>query len=275
MDDKNKIASLELQLGQERLRNKQLTAKLKAADARNKTFPFEKLPPELRNMVYEKFLTRHRRITITRRPKRHTPKAFELLSHRRWNVRKPTCLLGPRGSSLLRTNRSIYMETLPMLYGANRFQFANVAALAQFMKDTGRGASHLRDISFRDWFTDATLQRAAALFVDIGALVQYRVRTDSVDSVQTLQTRVNQIARSSATFVRLGKTQADCRRRFDILRFATMYKRGIPELEALVKEAAEDGRSITRAAAGQARFKELLHERLVKRGILLPHGVAE
>ncbi|KAI6801114.1 hypothetical protein KC361_g1993 [Hortaea werneckii] len=134
----------------------------KAADAvtapPDKAFPFEKLPPELRNMVYEYYLVTPRQVLITRRRQRESSGAkgpFKLYSLAvadgtvlRRATAKNKSLLGFTGSSLLRVNKTIHQETESMLYGANRFLLTGNVTAMQFLQELGPRVPLLRHISF-------------------------------------------------------------------------------------------------------------------------------
>lgn len=287
MDDKDRIASLgaqirekDAQLRQKTQLIKQLTKRLqpyeiskqKAADARKKKiFPFEKLPPELRNMIYEFLFASDGAITIySQATGRSEPGK---LKSQRKSSRKHSH--GIEGIRMLRTNKAIYHEALPVLYGANTFIFEGLAAITTFMKDAVPGLNELRDISVAATCALPTRQKAAALFVNVGKLEQYRVCPERYGAWEVLKesftTRVADIARVSATFVNLSKAQVSRRRRFNILRFEC-DARFNPSLEVktLIMEGVEDTCGITTAAAAEMYIRKFVHERLVKRGILRP-----
>ncbi|KAI6834173.1 hypothetical protein KC340_g12706 [Hortaea werneckii] len=153
----------------------------KAAEATtipDKTFPFEKLPPELRNMVYEYYLVVPRHVLITRRRQRQNDTAgakrpFELYSLAvadgtvlRRATAKNKSLLGFTGSSLLRVNKTIHKEAESMLYGANRFLFTRNVTAMQFLQELGPRVSLLRHISL-ELYTLSSVDRIKPLLENL------------------------------------------------------------------------------------------------------------
>ncbi|KAI7363724.1 hypothetical protein KC354_g6267 [Hortaea werneckii] len=151
----------------------------KAADAvtapPDKAFPFEKLPPELRNMVYEYYLVTPRQVLITRRRQRQIGcfgakgpfKLYSLAVADGTVLRRATAknksLLGFTGSSLLRVNKTIHKETESMLYGANRFLLTGNVTAMQFLQELGPRVPLLRQISL-EFSTLSSMDRIKPLF---------------------------------------------------------------------------------------------------------------
>ncbi|KAK5732370.1 hypothetical protein LTR17_010546 [Elasticomyces elasticus] len=132
----------------------------------DKPFPFEKLPAELRNAVYEQYFVRDQPIEIIRRRMPYSsrnetevgwqrPETFGLNSgiHGRSALRgfKSVTLLGPQGLSLLLSNKTTYGEALPILYGANKFLFDTTVTVIRFMEMIGKQAEHLRQVKLLFW----------------------------------------------------------------------------------------------------------------------------
>ncbi|KAI7228168.1 hypothetical protein KC343_g7150 [Hortaea werneckii] len=164
----------------------------KAADAittPDKAFPFEKLPPELRNMVYEYYLVTPRQVLITRRRQRQNGSIgakgpFKLYSLAvvdgtvlRHATAKNKSLLGLTGSSLLRVSKSIHEETESMLYGANRFLFTRNVAAMQFLHELGPRTQLLRHVSI-EFYTNNNINCI------IPALDELRSANDKLDLLE-------------------------------------------------------------------------------------------
>lgn len=283
-DKEAQLHDKDAELRKEIQRSKQLNRKLqsyelskqKAADAKKKKiFPFEKLSPELRNMIYGYLLPCDGTIEISRMLTGNGKKRDATLH----SIHRPSPSMrvrGVPGSSLLRTNRAIHAEALPMLYGANQFEFQSPAALKHFLEYVGPAVNELRDISLPTGYEVATLQRSAALFVDIDKLEHFRVTAKLWAHIGDLTTCADDLARILATFVKLGETQADRRRRFDMICLKCKFPYTIhPAFTAFVMEGVEDTSGITTETATEIRVKKMVHVRLVARGILLPENAAQ
>ncbi|KAI7147254.1 hypothetical protein KC352_g28969, partial [Hortaea werneckii] len=162
-----------------------------AITTEDKAFPFEKLPPELRNMVYEYYLVTPRQVLITRRRQRQNGSIgaegpFKLFSLAvadgtvlRHATAKNKSLLGLTGSSLLRVNKTIRKETESMLYGANRFLFTRNVAAMQFLHELGPRTQLLRHVSF-DIYTISSIDRIKPLFDKL------RSANDKLDTLEVI-----------------------------------------------------------------------------------------
>lgn len=115
------------------------------------TFPFEKLPPELRQMVYERVFCR----SCTMDSTAHTTG----MENAKWNhsskihCQQPTKKQGvtldwPRPElrcmSLLLTNRLIYTEARPFLYNGHDFVFHSMKQFNSFVPQLGTSARFLK-----------------------------------------------------------------------------------------------------------------------------------
>lgn len=110
---------------------------------KKKIFPFASLPPELKNKIYGYVLTSEHEVPIIwkLRQYRHiaalgdTESFQSFLRRGRYNyLAKPTKQIETPsfGPNILRLNRQIYAETLPILYGANTFAFEDSRAMLAF-----------------------------------------------------------------------------------------------------------------------------------------------
>ncbi|KAI7354142.1 hypothetical protein KC320_g3586 [Hortaea werneckii] len=201
----------------------------KPADATttpDKAFPFEKLPPELRNMVYEYHLVTPRQVLITRRRQRQNGiigarGPFNLYSLAvadgevsRNATAKKKSLLGLTGSSLLRVSKSIHEETESMLYSANRFLFTRNVAAMQFLHELGPRIQLLRHVSF-DIYTISSIDRIKPLFDKLRS---------ANDKLETLEV----IVQHSSEY---GPQDAEKLARFHAFRFAVHIHRHQHRLE--------------------------------------------
>ncbi|RMY70372.1 hypothetical protein D0864_10899 [Hortaea werneckii] len=89
------------------------------------TFPFVRLPVELRQMVYERLFCRN-----------CTPKRRERVGP---NATRPE----PRHMSLLMTSKPIYTEAIPFLYNGHNFFFHNMSQFNRFVQELGTAARFL------------------------------------------------------------------------------------------------------------------------------------
>ena len=124
-----------------------------AAIVYDKIFPFEKLPAELREMVYKELFVRK-----TVRLKYCTP-AANIHIVKAWTT--PNCssekekklkakdriFLGKTGAAILCASRQIYNEALPVLYGWNTFEFQSTRAIRPWLTQTGSGIELLQSVS--------------------------------------------------------------------------------------------------------------------------------
>ncbi|KAK4550472.1 hypothetical protein LTR36_000051 [Oleoguttula mirabilis] len=230
LDDQSKIATLEAQLRQERLRNEQLTKQLtsrqtsgqKTAPAKKKAFPFDKMLAELRNKVYANLLTSDTPISIGRRqqPKRHIVVNGSFVKHPadttpplRSNVidHNGRSFFNKHGASILRVNKQTYQQAVTILYGSNTFVFIKQSALPQFVQGAGPGRGHLRHIVIADWNYRSNNAPMKSL-ADATRLQCLEIQRTSYHSAK-------QYEKGLRAFVKLGKTAKDRRRRFSLVRF--------------------------------------------------------
>ena len=142
--------------------------------SKNKIFPFDRLPAELKNHIYQLTLTTPEPIFLVSKTKayRHTIHREIMTpgnasgSHRRsryrryWNpsipsslsTAQPTTELTPLVPNLLLLNKQIYAEAQPILYGANAFAVEDTAALHSFLANIRpRNVATLTDITINGW----------------------------------------------------------------------------------------------------------------------------
>lgn len=218
----------------------------KPADATttpDKAFPFEKLPPELRNMVYEYHLVTPRVVLITRRRQRQNgiigaKGPFKLYSLAvadgevsRNATAKNKSLLGLTGSSLLRVSKSIHEERESMLYGANRFLFTRNVAAMQFLHELGPRIQLLRHVSF-DIYTRSSIDRIKPLFDKL------RSANDKLETLEVIVQHSSEYGPQDVCWFRqllhcyIGDgSQAEKLARFHAFRFAVHIHRHKHRLE--------------------------------------------
>ncbi|KAK5120172.1 hypothetical protein LTR85_006653 [Meristemomyces frigidus] len=88
-----------------------------------KIFPFERLPPELRNVIYENiFGTGDGQVL----------KARIQVTKGKSTATKKVPFLPKNGAAILRLNKVTYKEAFPLLYASHTFTFATTRTLEQF-----------------------------------------------------------------------------------------------------------------------------------------------
>lgn len=118
----------------------------------NKVFPFDQLPTELREVVYEEMLAGHK-LNIVRDSKegRFVPKSVTCRTG--VNFRYPMYysdrrrIFPNRALSILRVNKAISAEALSVLYGRNEFKFWDMKVMRDFMEMIQGNISLLREVS--------------------------------------------------------------------------------------------------------------------------------
>ena len=108
-------------------------------------FPFERLPPELRNAIYEHHFTTPKPITIYRKLvfcKKKQKTDFKLAARL-----GTVTYLRQNDTALLRLNKATHSEALPSLYGANGFVFDTGTSMAQFLSIIGPGITYLTSLA--------------------------------------------------------------------------------------------------------------------------------
>ena len=118
----------------------------------NKVFPFDQLPTELREVVYEELLAGHK-LNIIRESKegRFVPKSVTCGTG--INFRYPSYysdrprIFPNRALSILRVSKAISAEALSVLYGRNKFKFGDMKVMRDFMETIQDNTSLLREVS--------------------------------------------------------------------------------------------------------------------------------
>ncbi|KAF1956257.1 hypothetical protein CC80DRAFT_562962 [Byssothecium circinans] len=105
-------------------------------------FPFLKLPPEIRNMIYKLVLVSKRGM--------HFQRAYSTVEKGRCLIKRRQMHIAGKGNAkdeinakLLRACKQIRNEATVLLYSCNRFQFDDAGMLPQFFVQY---ATHVRDI---------------------------------------------------------------------------------------------------------------------------------
>lgn len=123
-------------------------------------FHFLDLPPELRKMVYGLLLIEsdrkitmytHKPVGQPRRPVRDSFRSNRRHKGLQWDKITGKWLASlPSTSGVLCINKQIYSETVPIAYGANKFEFSKVLDLEVFLTAIGRMRKYLRHVSLDD-----------------------------------------------------------------------------------------------------------------------------
>ncbi|KAI6794222.1 hypothetical protein KC363_g4889 [Hortaea werneckii] len=114
------------------------------------TFPFERLPAELRQMVYERLFCRHCTVKfrafigheqneIWHHSNEDRPPQPRKRERGGPNLHRPE----PRCMSLLMTSKPIYTEASPFLYNGHNFFFQNMNHFNSFVQELGTSARFL------------------------------------------------------------------------------------------------------------------------------------
>ncbi|QDS71414.1 hypothetical protein FKW77_003286 [Venturia effusa] len=101
----------------------------------DRPFPFLKLPAELRNRIYDLALTFPKRVTLTSGIRKHSRRqsAYRVLSR---DFMQDRGVLNP---SILRVNKQIYHEAMPVFYN-QPLEFVDAVALYSFLAQIGQDA---------------------------------------------------------------------------------------------------------------------------------------
>jgi len=172
-------------------------------------------------------------------------------------------VLGRNGASLLRVNKLIYGEALPVLYGANRFRFDGLPSFIQFMMEKRPGLPLLRDVGAVYW-TKGTMQKVTELFTDISRLECFRIPVRGLHA-ESLVEIVDRLERGLTTFVCQSNAEIDRRRR----RFNIIHMKDV-EQSTDVSVERRQGPAIMTVAEALAALKWELEERLIRSCILTP-----
>ena len=208
-------------------------------------FPFEQLPPELRNAIYDLCFNAGGPVTLRRR--RPQPEArFQIKAARQsTDPRKitgdPFLLKG--GTALLRLNKACHAEAMPVLYSTNKLIFATMPTFKQFIRESGRGIPFLTRIGVTDW-EGTTLAKALRRFNGATRLVEFEVSV-SACSCRKSDFDGSYLRRALDPYLNNRKDGASARSRLDFVTFKVKNRggskhRGCPELT--LDEAVERGR---------------------------------
>ncbi|KAK4499696.1 hypothetical protein PRZ48_010214 [Zasmidium cellare] len=124
----------------------------------DKTFPFLKLPPELREMIYEYLLVPANVIvnhTMGHKNSHGPPKIFTSVNNTLHYRRRGKPAFGEHQIAILCVSRLIYKEALPILYGRNNFIFTTSHVVRPFLaklhgktfKSPQPGAERIRHVT--------------------------------------------------------------------------------------------------------------------------------
>ncbi|EMC96177.1 hypothetical protein BAUCODRAFT_465426 [Baudoinia panamericana UAMH 10762] len=237
-------------------------------------FPFEKLPAELKNKIYFNLLQCDTQITVrrrtvpkgdpasTRRGKKKSetaPVAFNWQKNRRTR----TFSFGSHGASILRTSSTIYKDTLPVLYGANRFASEGLLSMVDFIASIGPGKKHLRDIApaTLNYLTLATATNSFANLERLERLCLYVV----ADYWRSAESSFQERQKGLVTYVKAGHAPEQRRRLFDTIHFVVRNYHRMDVYTALTGKEPE-----VTVEELPAWLKRRLEKCLIERKILKP-----
>lgn len=107
------------------------------------TFPFESLPAELRQMVYERVFCRDCTITMKDARWHHSNSTCPQPPPHRQSVSFISTRSKPRYISLLMTNKLIYTEAIPFLYEGHNIVFNSMNQFNEYVQYRGLSARFL------------------------------------------------------------------------------------------------------------------------------------
>lgn len=238
----------------------------------SRTFPFQQLPAEMRNKIYRAALKASGPLLIryeelsrrSIRTSKHRLSASviggQLLSTR-------PSFLGPLGAAILRTNRSIYAEAMPILYHANEFRFITQTYINEFLNDYWKGSEHLRSITIEingdnDWphyrLPVQKLAKASVeeLVFDIGAT------HISIDH------QVEHLVKILSGFIKCGGGEDECRQQFQKVRiklYEQFYFDAYPRASGTVNGMSEQFQT---AVEAEAAMLERIEQRFIEQKVL-------
>ncbi|TKA77396.1 hypothetical protein B0A55_03236 [Friedmanniomyces simplex] len=208
----------------------------------NTHFPFDKLPPALRNAVYLEYFVREEPIELTLRRRimvwTHEPATMRIIrtpgpTHLNSGVsgtpklggEKAINLLGRQGASIPRANKMLSGEVLPILYGANTFSFSSLPSMAYFGQLIGPNATHLRRIKAS--FSNAPHLHAGLRHVaGKDHLEKMELPMHFREGSNTPFGVFECMGKAVVTFVSLGKTEQERRQRLESIRFCPALRYG-------------------------------------------------
>ena len=196
------------------------------APAFEQPFPFEKLPPELRASIYEYALPTAKCLRICwYSPGKIVPSAFEVRKipnphDEKGESKVPRYIrfLQHYSPALLRVNKLLYKEAMPILYSANRFVFYNILSLRNFLIRIKDGKAYLKDVEV-SW--DASVMHLAlSKFDDTKSLRKLDVFFPPYHGRERGHTLnlVIGMARGMSAFLSAAPDARSRRRRFEVLK---------------------------------------------------------
>ncbi|KAK3644192.1 hypothetical protein LTR56_009729 [Elasticomyces elasticus] len=248
-------------------------------------FPFEKLPAELRNAVYEAYFVRDKPISISRRrcatKKEFTPAS---LGHYTTPIVTPgdtqlnsgeadtpglggghcVTLLGVNGASVLRASKTIHHEAIPIFYGRNIFTFNSTNATIKFMETIGSMSKHLLHLQLTTW-NSQTIEDAFKHFTDVKYLQSIEIMNATTPFAQTPVGFARNVKRGVLAFVRQGDTDLQRRQRLAIIQVRPAKRLSVDN----------NGIIIMAAKVSTENIREALEILFVKEGVLQPSAPAD
>ncbi|KAK5120171.1 hypothetical protein LTR85_006652 [Meristemomyces frigidus] len=193
-------------------------------------FPFERLPPELRNAIYELLIPTGNKVQVRRsRVGGGAQSDFKLrldivdttaVRRPKRRATQPAKIIGPflpqNGTAILRMNKLAYAEALPIIYGANTFVFNSMPSLVQFAKQAKRGVPCLRDVTLA---TCTTTSMARALPRLGKTMSLWRLTITLNPCPASAADAAKALFKGARAFVEVENDEAARRHRFELLRF--------------------------------------------------------
>ncbi|KAK5730612.1 hypothetical protein LTR15_000549 [Elasticomyces elasticus] len=211
----------------------------------DKPFPFEKLPAELRNAVYEFYFVREKPIKICRRrcPMIKTEdtitaessegtRTYTRTTKTRAEIKfnsgeldtpgvvggKCITLLGANGASILRANKTINEEAISILYGSNKFAINSLPCMIEFMRSLGTHTKQLRHFRM-DFVYGPDLAIGIKLLANVENLRVVEISVLLEHWCNSLHAVCKRLERAVKAFVSSGNSDIQRQRRFDQLKF--------------------------------------------------------
>ncbi|KAK5688339.1 hypothetical protein LTS10_000317 [Elasticomyces elasticus] len=258
----------------------------------DKPFPFEKLPAELRNAVYEIHFVRGKPVEIARRKRPmtvtqktittdigdgvsitqsypyKTPSEVILnsgeLGTSGLTGNKCITLLGPEGASILRASKTINTEAKSILYGSNKFSVKYLACLTEFVRCIGVNIKTLRHCKL-DFTHGPHLTIGTSLLEDVGDLRVLEFHVDVARWCNTLDDVYARIGPALVDFISRGKTDAERQGRYGLLQLSIDPNRYGEQGQGLKDH---EGQNIKEPARAQDIVIAEIKKRLITSGIL-------
>lgn len=187
-------------------------------------FPFEKLPPELRNMIHEivllagKTVRVHRRISGARMDHALRATTTVLRKNNRSTITIP--FLDKHGTAILRINKLAYREAMPILYGGRILVFNTNPSLRQFFEECPGRLQYIQHIKLSEGAT-TKLGKALSTLRDTSGLQRLEICLDSWQcACRSAESLLQDLPLPGVKkFVLLGRTAEAIRQRLDVLSF--------------------------------------------------------